>query len=105
MAIIRSKRATNAGALNAGQPKGKYRKRSVSNPLTKHASHVRPLPIVIVFPFIAFMILFIYLHLYPGVHTARDAAWKMSLVHNPRDAGMEAGTRWCADTLQRVWSP
>jgi len=30
MDIIRSKRATNAGVLNAGQPKGKYRKRSVS---------------------------------------------------------------------------
>ena len=30
MAIIRSKRATNTGAVNAGVPKGKYRKRSVS---------------------------------------------------------------------------
>lgn len=30
MAIIRSKRATNNGAVNAGVPKGKYRKRSVS---------------------------------------------------------------------------
>lgn len=29
MAIIRSKRATNQGVLNAGAPKGKYRKRSV----------------------------------------------------------------------------
>lgn len=29
MALIRSKRATNSTALNAGQPKGKYRKRSV----------------------------------------------------------------------------
>ena len=29
MAIIRSKRATNTGAVNAGVPKGKYRKRSV----------------------------------------------------------------------------
>lgn len=104
MAIIRSKRATNAGALNAGQPKGKYRKRSVSNPLTKHASHVRP-PIIVLFPFVAFMIIFIYLHLHPAVHTARNAAWKMPLVHDPRDTRVEAWARWCADAVQCMWSP
>ncbi len=104
MAIIRSKRATNAGALNAGQPKGKYRKRSVSNPLTKHASHVRP-PINIVVSFIAFMIILFICICIPAVHTASDTARKMPLVHDPRDAGVEAGARWGADVMQRVWSP
>ncbi|KLO15284.1 GATA-domain-containing protein, partial [Schizopora paradoxa] len=45
MAIIRSKRATNAGALNAGQPKGKYRKRSRATPPGKcHSCTTRETP-------------------------------------------------------------
>jgi hypothetical protein len=44
MAIIRSKRATNTGAVNAGIPKGKYRKRSVRAVVRPHAINLLTLP-------------------------------------------------------------
>ncbi|EJD07157.1 uncharacterized protein FOMMEDRAFT_33375, partial [Fomitiporia mediterranea MF3/22] len=45
MALIRSKRATNAGMLGAGAPKGKYRKRSRATPPGKcHSCNIRETP-------------------------------------------------------------
>lgn len=77
MEIIRSKRASSTGGNAPGQPKSKYRKRSVSGFMT---SFSRP-------------------HLGLTRKAARYPSGQMSLVQYSRDPGMEAGPGWSQNPL------